>query len=183
MITFHNPDMGWVLKIDWLTTPQRGYERALFTVGKEPKRNITVGEWQGMLNAEHSVLKSVILTVRAFGLPAYSTSVHLVRHGHVLNYVKGNREDWNGGKARSIDDTVDQIMDFNIQSLIDTARKRLCNRASLKTRRVIQDIAEALKFSGDPYMEALGYHLVANCEYRGDRCPEGKRSCGKYPLL
>lgn len=61
----------------------------------------------------------------------------------------------------------------NAEALINMAHKRLCNKASVETRLVMNQLKEEIR-KADP---DLWPHLVPQCAYRGGLCGEPK-SCG-----
>ena len=66
----------------------------------------------------------------------------------------------------------DQDFVVNAQTLINMARKRMCNCSHKETRKAFQAIVEEM-YTVDPEMAAV---MVPNCIYRGF-CPEVK-CCG-----
>ena len=168
------------MEITWLTSPQGAKDRAMWTIGK-PSSPITINQWEDYLTGEHSILHSVILSVKMTGLDQFS-SVHFARHKHADHYVASGRPDWTG-KGRSLDDTKNHWMDANCQALIDIAKKRLCNRASAETHEAMSQIKFTLLKSEDHFMQVLSTFLVPSCVYRGGRCFEGRRTCGMYPRV
>lgn len=161
--------------IKWLTYPHDAWEAALATQGKTSKKTITVEQWERLVRAEHSPIRSTILRIYVNDISYYS-SVHLSRHIHTLHYVSTRRPDLTG-RERSVNDTVNHIMDCNIDALIAIARKRLCGRASKETREIVEEIKKYLD-NGDKFMQVVGKYMVPNCEYRG-KCTEIK-PCGRW---
>ena len=168
------------LSIEWMTSPQCAKDRVCFLQGIESKE-ITKQDFRRYLLSEHSILHSVILTVKVYDFDQFS-SVHIARHKHADHYVTSGRDDWTG-KARSIDDKKNHWIDINCQALIDMSRKRLCNRASEKTLRFMYKLKFELSNSTDVFMQELGRIMQPNCDYRGGHCYEGKFCCGKYPSV
>lgn len=160
-----NNDMGYDLQ-----------EAAMNTINKSvvDSKKLTPELFNKYLVSEHSPIRSIIIRISMIDI-SYYTSVHFARHVHALHYVSTNRPD-RVKKARSVDDTVNHIMDCNLQSLIDMSRKRLCYKSHPETVKVMQAIVKALHDSEDEYLYALSCHLEPNCLYRGF-CPEFK-SCG-----
>lgn len=125
---------------------------------------------------EHSPSRSQLFWIEIDGLQTF-VSVHFVRHAAVgqQHYVRSMRAD-RGGKGQPVADRntpVFHTMLLNAQHLIDMSRKRLCYKASVETRELMEQIKEAIK-KIDP---DLAKYMVKNCEYRNGICSEPK-SCG-----
>jgi hypothetical protein len=166
--------------ISWLTSPVEAKKRACWTVGQKSGGKLSVATWRRFLLSEHSIIRSAILTIELRDINQFA-SVHFARHKHADHYVRSNRPDWTG-KERTLADTKDHLIDINCQGLIDMARKRLCFRASDKTREIMLAIKKSLS-EGDNYMQVLGRLLEPNCLYRGGYCFESDKSCGLCPIF
>ena len=149
--------------VDWLEI--KNLCRTTISMGDssvEPTR-----EWKRkLLLAEHSPLRHSLITVELKDIPYY-VSTHLVRHHMgVEKYVGTSREDRTGvdRTERKQTDPVTMRMDFNIQSLINISRKRLCTQADKQTILVWTMVMDAIK----EYDEDIYWACV----------PEGIRSCG-----
>jgi hypothetical protein len=128
------------------------------------------------LNARHSPIRVLNFAFLIEDIPS-NTSVHLCRHVHAVPFVSSLRNDrqnrMDGDKAPR-DTPVDMIFYCNAEELMTIANKRLCMKASEKTRRVVQMMClEAL----DKMPELAGL-LVPMCQYHGGVCHEIE-SCGK----
>ncbi len=169
------------LAFRFLNSPEDIREAAMNTVRKEAEGEFSPTLFYRYLISEHSPIRGLTLRVTFKGMLGY-TSVHFARHVHSVPYVSSNRPD-RTGKARSVKDTVDHMMDVNCQALIDMARKRLCMQCSSDTLSWMKELRSAL-ITGRPGVEhsenmlyrALGHSLVPNCVYRAG-CPEFK-PCG-----
>lgn len=145
-----------------------------FTVGKEPlDREPSVKFKKSILLSEHSPIRDVFIKWKWKGIPHW-VGVHWVRHKWE-KFVHSQREDYTGIPRHTLpqDEPQNFIGDANIQNLIDTARKRLCFKASPETREYMEDLKLAIKYEVDPYIADV---LVPNCVYRCG-CPEEK-TCG-----
>jgi len=65
---------------------------------------------------------------------------------------------------------------FNFRSLMDFYNQRSCERSQWEIRA----LARLLKVEVANISPFLANYLVTNCEISG-KCPEGKKSCGRYP--
>ena len=161
-----------------VTSWERAYEAALFTVGKRPIKGVT-DEWKDkMLMAEHSPIRLVEYDIYLYGIPSF-VATHLVRH-HIgcEKFVVTNREDRRKVNPEEINrlTPVNMLMTCNAQALINISRKRLCKCASKETREVWQ----AVKFAIAEIDPIMAKHMVRECEYR-NMCPEIK-GCGLYAM-
>lgn len=157
---------------DWIEVKRR----ALVTVGLNVK-NPPTEEWkQEILEARHSPIRRLHFSFLLEDVP-YWVSVHLVRHVHSQPYVKSQRNDRQEKYDRNSapqDSPVTMIWDMNAEELMTIANKRLCNQASLETKRVVQlmclDVLDKC-----PEFEGL---LVPMCYHHGGVCHEMK-PCGR----
>lgn len=157
------------VKVKQVTSWERAYEAALFTVGKRPVKGVT-DEWKDkMLMAEHSPIRLVEYDIYLYGIQSF-VATHLVRH-HVgcEKFVVTNREDRRNINPEEVNrlTPVNMLMTCNAQALINISRKRLCTCASKETREVWKAVKEAIA-EIDPIMAK---HMVRECEYR-NMCPE-----------
>jgi len=146
---------------------------ARVTQGKENMISPSI-EWRRkLLNAEHSPMRTLMVTVVMWQIP-YFASVHFVRHKiGVEHYVKSQRSNPDRGAERQ-DALVNHVMDMNVQALINMSRKRLCQRADPVTRNIMENIKSEIE-KMDPL---LGSFLVPDCVYR-QGCHEFQ-SCGYF---
>lgn len=157
---------------DWIEIKRR----ALVTVGKDTFWAPTE-EWKKkILRARHSPIRYGIVSFKINNLP-YWVHAELARH-HVgcEKYVKSQRndrqKDYDRNAARQ-DAPVDMIYDFNLESIMTIANKRLCNQATPEARYVVKLMCHKLE-EKCPEFEGL---LVPYCKYWG-RCQEMK-PCGQ----
>lgn len=147
---------------------------ALSTVGKTPVSTPDACWKHNLLDCEHSPIRTLMFTIRMDNLP-YWVSVHFSRHKHgVEHYVRSQRPDITGYHRGNQDAPVTHIMDINAQALLTIARRRLCTKAALETRRAMQAVCDAV-IRVNP--EFKGF-LSPMCVYRGG-CHE-MRGCGYY---
>lgn len=120
-----------------------------------------------ILIAEHSPIRDIIFKWKWEAIKSWIT-VHWVRHKWEC-FVSTQRTDRTGVNRDKLPQSalVDFTGEANIQSLIDTMRKRLCFKASEETR----EYAEDLKMAITKEDKIIGDVLVPNCIYRGG-CPE-----------
>lgn len=125
-------------------------------------------------NCEHSPIRTRLFVVKMEGIPSY-VSVHLVRHKiGVEHYVQTMRDDRGAKEVADRNTPVNHTMILNAQTLINMAKKRLCYKASDKTREVFNLIVDAIS----KVDEDLSKFLEPECIYRGGFCHEPKM-CGK----
>jgi len=127
---------------------------------------------------EHSPTRTQLFWIEITDIPTF-VSVHLVRHSATgqQHFVQSNRPDRDGeGEANRLT-PIKHSMLLNAQHLIDMSRKRLCYQASLETRTQWLKVQDAIS-KVDP---DLAKHMVPNCIYRGNVCPEPK-PCGNYKV-
>lgn len=128
----------------------------------------------GIYNCEHSPIRSQMFVVKMEGIPSY-VSVHLVRHKiGVEHFVQTMRDDRGAKEVADRNTPVNHTMILNAQTLINMAKKRLCYKASDKTREVFNLIVDAVAVVD----EDLPKFLEPECIYRGGFCHEPKM-CGK----
>lgn len=128
----------------------------------------------GIYNCEHSPVRSQIFVIKMEGIPSF-VSVHLVRHKiGVEHFVQTMREDRGAVEVADRNTPVNHTMILNAQTLINMAKKRLCYKASDKTREVFNLIVDAVAIVDFD----LAKFLVPECIYRGGYCHEPKM-CGK----
>lgn len=146
-----------------------------FTVGKpslghEPSREFK----QRILIAEHSPIRDIRFKWKWENIKSW-IATHWVRHKWEC-FVKTQRTDRTGIDRDDLPQgaVVDFTGDANVQSLIDTMRKRLCYQASPETRKYAEDL-KAIITKVEP---EIGDVLVPNCIYRGG-CPE-MQTCGLW---
>lgn len=133
-------------------------------------------EWRKkILRCEHSPIRTLMFTIR-MEIPYY-VSVHFCRHKYgVEHYVSSQRNDRQDKYDRLEAPQaalVTHVMDVNAQALMQIARKRLCGKADPATRKVMQEIVEAVVKVAPEFEE----FLVPQCKYFHE-CKEFQ-PCGK----
>ena len=160
---------------------------AAFTQGTNPIP-MTETFLKKALTSRHSIIRSVRLRIDILGLP-YCNHVHFVRHhvGHNW-FIRTQRPDgvnpvdYDRRAARQ-DAPVNARDRLNLEALLSMMEKRLCMCAAKETRGIALAIKAELSHSDDPFLRIVGQFCQPSCEWRGGRCPEVFRPCGKYPLL
>lgn len=142
-------------------------------LGKEP----SVAFKKSVLLAEHSPIRDIQVKWRWRGIKSW-VATHWVRHKWEC-FVKTQRTDRTGVDRDTLPQAapVDFTGDANVQSLIDTMRKRLCRQASTETRAYAEDLKVALYERESEISDVL----VPNCVYRCG-CPE-MSACGYWEWL
>lgn len=138
------------------------------------KQNVAPDPYK-MYKSEHSPIRTQMFVVEMIDIPTF-VSAHFARHPvGITHFVKSNRADrpsYTGDTGRN--HPVNHMMLANAQALINMARKRLCNKASTETIRVMLAIKNGVALA-DP---ALAKAMVKDCDYRGD-CHE-LRPCRQH---
>lgn len=159
-------------------------ERMLFkravrvTMGQTdtPKNGPSEKLLRDCLKARHSPIRVLNFAFLIEGIPS-NISVHLCRHIHAVPFVsslRNDRQDRLDGDEAPRNTPVDMIFYCNAEELMAIANKRLCMKASEKTRQAVKMMClEAL----DRMPELKGL-LVSMCEYHGGVCHE-IQPCGK----
>lgn len=152
--------------------------RALVTMGKNVSTPPT-DEWKHkMLKARHSPIRYLQFSFYLKDIP-YFSSVHLCRHVHLVPYVKSQRNDrqteYDRTKAPQ-DSPVDMIIDCNAEEFMTVCNKRLCGKASEKTRMVVELMRDLVAESNPEFIP----FMVPNCQWLKG-CPEFE-PCGRYDI-
>lgn len=130
-----------------------------------------------ILIARHSPIRVLNFAFLITDIPS-NISTHLARHIHAEKFVSSLRNDRQGkidGDLAPRNTPVDMIFYCNAEELMTVANKRLCMKASEKTRQVVRMMCDAVmeKF---PEFEGL---LIPNCEWHNGKCYEIE-GCGRY---
>lgn len=165
-----------ILKVkgDW----QEVIDDCRSTVSKPPLGHEPSGKFKkNILIAEHSPIRDISFRWKWTGIKSW-VATHWVRH-HWECRVSTQRSDRTGIDRNKLpqDAPVDFVGEANVQSLIDTMRKRLCYQASPETRAYAED----LKRSITEIQPEIGNVLCPNCIYRCG-CPE-LSTCGYFQKL
>jgi len=130
-----------------------------------------------ILLARHSPIRVLNFAFLFTDIPS-NVSVHLCRHVHAQPFVsslRNDRQDEMDGDKAPRDTPVDMIYYVNAEELQNIANKRLCARASAKTREVVRMMCdEAIKAM--PELEEV---LVPDCERHQGYCYE-VQTCGRW---
>lgn len=150
--------------------------RALVTMGK----NVTTpptDEWKKkMLRARHSPIRYLQFSFYLKDIPSW-VSIHLVRHVHAQPYVKSQRNDRQSDYDRETapqNTPVDMIWDMNAEEFLTICNKRLCSKASEKTRMVVELMRDLVAESNPEFVP----FMVPNCQWLKG-CPEFE-PCGMF---
>lgn len=145
------------------------------TSGKELPEDRVMPLLKKMYKAEHSPIRERKFWVEVKRCPVFVANHFRTHNVGIEHFHLSHRSDRTG-----INDTITNRLTptsfsfmCNAQSLINMARKRLCNKASKETRDVMKLIRLCLLDGVDP---ALAECMVPECEYRG-QCNE-LHSCG-----
>lgn len=137
---------------------------ALATQGKELVNHVS-DDWKvKILRAEHSPIRTLRFLVKMY-IPYYC-SVHLCRHKiGVEHFVRSQRTDRNPtGEDRALflqGAYVNHFMEINAQALMQMAHVRLCNKADISTRHIMQMLCDKV-IALNPEFKDL---LVPKCRY------------------
>lgn len=147
------------------------------TINKEAGTKEPSGKWKRrMLLCEHSPIRQLLIKCKWYELK-YWISVHFVRHKFgIEHWVRTQREDRTGIDRSELtqDNLVEHEFEANAQAIINISRKRLCNQASVETRKAWRAVLDSFK-DEEPELYSV---CVPDCIYRG-WCYEFK-SCGYH---
>ena len=142
------------------------------TMGRssEPKNLPSDELLKKVLRARHSPIRVLNYAFLIEGIPS-NISTHLARHVHAVPFVSSLRNDRQtrmDGDAAPRSTPVDMIYYLNAEELMTVANKRLCAKASEKTREVVKMMCA----KAEEHTPALRGLLVPMCEYHGGVCHE-----------
>lgn len=145
--------------------------------GKVPSSPPSSDLLRRVLRARHSPIRVLNFAFLFTDIPS-NVSVHLCRHVHAVPFVsslRNDRQDEMDGDKAPRDTPVDMIYYVNAEELQTIANKRLCAKASAKTREAVELMCnEAIKAM--PELDGL---LCPACEHQGCVCYEIE-SCGRW---
>lgn len=160
---------------DWL----RCKENALVTMGLRVVHYPDEDWKHAMLVARHSPIRTLNIRFLIEGMP-YWLSTEFARHVHAQPYIKSQRNDRRTKKdttddrgGRRQDYPVDMIWEFNAESLMICANKRLCKLATTEARNTMREMCNLLE---EKCPEFVGV-LVPMCVYHNYACHE-VNGCG-----
>lgn len=145
------------------------------TVGKDPRnKDPSTAFKETILIAEHSPIRDISIKWKWDNIKSW-IATHYSRHKWEC-FIKSQRSDRTGIPRDKLpqDAPVSFTGDANVQSLIDTARKRLCYQADPETRKYMEDLKVAIHKIEPEIANAL----CPNCIYRMG-CPE-LQPCGFF---
>lgn len=148
------------------------------TMGKtiEPRLHISARLLKRILTARHSPIRVLNFAFLIEDIPS-NIATHLVRHVHAVPFVsslRNDRQERIDGDLAPRNTPVDMIFYCNAEELMTVANKRLCGKASAKTREAVQLMCDCV-VKRFPEFNGL---LVPMCEYHGGVCHE-IQSCGR----
>lgn len=155
------------------------FKRAIWiTIGKKdiPEKGPSSKLLHDVLDARHSPCRVLNFAFLIEDIPS-NIATHLARHVHAVPFVsslRNDRQDRIDGDIAPRNTPVDMIYYVNAEELMTIANKRLCARASEKTREVVCMMCDEV-LKAMPEFENL---LVPNCIYHGGVCHE-IISCGR----
>ena len=129
-----------------------------------------------LLNARHSPIRVLNFAFLLENIPS-NTATHFARHVHAVSFVsslRNDRQERMDGDLAPRNTPVDMILYVNAEELMTIANKRLCSKASAKTREVC---AEMCRVASEAMPELKPY-LVPACLHQGGTCHE-MESCGR----
>ena len=142
------------------------------TMGKTeaPAKPISSELLSKILRARHSPIRVLNFAFKFEGIPS-NIATHLVRHVHAVPFVsslRNDRQDRMDGDAAPRNTPVDMIFYCNAEELMTVANKRLCRKASEKTREAVERMCACVN---EKYPEFQPM-LVPMCVYHGNVCHE-----------
>lgn len=135
------------------------------SIEKDPSDNFK----RKILRAEHSPIRGLIFCFKITNLKSWVATHYARHHVGVEKWIRTQRTDRTGVNRDALPqgNKVEMEYEANAQALINLARKRLCNQASIETRHVMEDIKKEVEKT-DPFVAEV---MVKECVYRGF-CPE-----------
>ena len=135
------------------------------------------------------MLHSMDSTIELFDLYIFDdncrgdVSAHIVRatKGHPRFVVQSRRPDWIGEERKPLDQIYGLFLTkVSPYGLIEIARQRMCETASLLDRAWMKEVWRELLSSDDVFLQTLADFLMPDCEFRGGVCHKPlKKCCGK----
>ena len=172
-----------IVKIERLTDWELVLTEARKTMGLGDAEKEPTSIWkQKILMARHSPIRALQFRISITNLK-YWVSVHLCRHAlGITHFVQSQRDDRNEARIESRDELpqsalVKHDMVLNAESLINISKKRLCNKASIPTRHLWEEVKRQMSKIGEQEMASF---MQPECWWCGNKCPE-MRPCGRFP--
>lgn len=129
-----------------------------------------------MLRARHSPIRVLNFAFLIENIPS-NTATHFARHVHAQPFIsslRNDRQNVMNGDTAPRNTPVDMIFFCNAEELMTVANKRLCSKASAKTREVAGMMCDEVA----KVMPEIAEFLVPNCVWHGGVCHE-LESCGR----
>ena len=150
------------------------------TMGKVKKAETPISDelLRKILIARHSPIRVLNFGFLIEDIPS-NISTHLARHVHAIPFIsslRNDRQDEIDGDNAPRNTPVDMIFYCNAEELLTIANKRLCMKASEKTREAVRMMCNEVE-TRFPAFKGL---FVPNCEWHNGICHE-KDGCGRYP--
>ena len=149
--------------------------------GKKPNPR-TEEDWVRILKQEHSTLEYMQIYIFDTNVRR-DVTMHLVRHSksHPRFTVQSGRPDWTGQSRPPLENPCEFMAMWNPISLIAASRQRLCvGTAFGPTRAWFLDVKAKLYSMNTPFTNAMASCMLPDCEYRGNKCYMGKKTCGRF---
>ncbi len=124
---------------------------------------------------EHSPMRTQLFRVEMDGIALFA-STHLLRHTTGAEpFIRTQRDDRGGDVDAGRWSPHDHAILLNAQTLINMSLARLCHRAHIETRTVMQAIKGAVAVVD----RDLAAYMVPMCVYRNGLCKEEPHGCGQ----
>lgn len=142
------------------------------TMGKTeaPEKPISSKLLYKILRARHSPIRVLNFAFLIEDIPS-NIATHLVRHVHAVPFVsslRNDRQERIDGDLAPRNTPVNMIFYCNAEELMIVANKRLCSKASEKTREAVERMC-ACVVKKYPEFHSM---LVPMCIYHGNVCHE-----------
>lgn len=173
------------IEIERLTDYSVVAEASAITQGWDDNE-LTLGQWQRLLLAEHSPIYALQIKIRFDGVPYYIHVQNVRHHVGVQHYVRSQRPDsmnpvdYDRAEAPQ-GAPVDHMMIVNPGSLINIGKERLCFKAWKDTRNLWWRVKRQLEANEDLYLTKVGQAMRPKCYYQGV-CPEPEPCKMQYYL-
>lgn len=128
---------------------------------------------------EHSPMRTQLFWVEMDGIALFA-STHILRHTTGAEpFIRTQRPDRGGDVDEGRWSPHDHAILLNAQTLINMAKARLCYKAHVETRAIMQALKEAVMIVD----RDLACYMVPQCVYRNGLCQEEPRGCGRLDVL
>ena len=142
------------------------------TMGKTetPAKPISSELLSKILRARHSPIRVLNFAFLIEDIPS-NIATHLARHIHAVSFVsslRNDRQDKIDGDTAPRNTPVNMIFYCNAEELMIVANKRLCGKASEKTREAVERMCACVEKKYPEFQPVL----VPMCIYHGNVCYE-----------